>query len=106
MRDVRNYFEQKFCPKDSTTQKILLTSTPSFQKDITNQEVVESIKKLKNRKCQDSDGFTAKLLKYAHKIASITKVEDFNRAIILGQEIRVNSALLLHIAKLNKTPKL
>ena len=49
VKDVRNYFKQKFCPKDFAAQQILLSPTPSFQKYITNQKVVDSIKKLKNK---------------------------------------------------------
>ena len=85
---------------------MLLTSTPNFQNYITNHKVLESIKKLKNGKSQDSDGSTTELLKYANKRASITKAEEFNRAITLGEDIAVNTAILLLIAKQNNTPKL
>ena len=65
-----------------------------------------SIRKLKNGNFQVNDSFTAELLKYVDKISSITIAEKFNHAITLGEDIRVNSAILLPIAKPNKTPKL
>ena len=58
-----------------------------------------SIAKLKNGKCQDYDGNTAEILKYADRKIHEIIAEEFNRAIPKGEDIVLNTDILLLIQK-------
>ena len=58
--------------------------------------------KLKNGKCQDYNGNTAKILKYADRKINEIIPEEFNRAILKGEDIGLNTAILLPIQKPKK----
>ena len=64
--------------------------------------MAESIAKLKNRKRQDYDGNTAEILKYADRKIHEIIAEEFNRAIPKGENIGLNTAILLPIQKPKK----
>ena len=60
---------------------------------------------MKKGKCQENEGITAELVKYADK--SITKIitAKLNQAISLGKDIGINSAILISIPKPHETLK-
>ena len=68
-------------------------------------EVQNAIKKLKNGKCQNNEGITAELVKYAEKSISKIITDELNQAISLGKDIGINPAILIPIPKPHKTPK-
>ena len=61
-----------------------------------------SIAKLKNRKCQDYDGNRAEILKYTDRKIHEIIAEEFNRAVLKGEDISLNTAILLSIQKPKK----
>ena len=104
IEDFENHFK-KFSPDVSAIHPIQLTPPKTFDRIINIEEVQNAIKKLKNGKCQDNEGITAELVKYAEK--SITKIitDELNQAISLGKDIGINPAILIPIPKPHKTPK-
>ena len=105
IEDIENHFKKKFSPDVSAIHPIQLTPPKTFDRIINIEEVQNAIKKLKNGKCQNNEGITAELVKYADK--SITKIitDELNQAISLGKDIGINSVILIPIPKPHKTLK-
>ena len=102
MEEVKSHFMKKFNSEGSAVLHKISTKNESFKKFIFSSEVAASIAKLKNGKCQDYDGNTVKILKYADKKMHEIIAEKFNRAIPKGEDIGLNTAILPPIQKPKK----
>ena len=95
MEKVKSHFMKQFNSEGSAVLHKISTKNESFKKFISRSEVAASIAKLKNGKCQDYDGNTAENLKYTDRKIHEIIAEEFNRAIPKGENIGLNTAILL-----------
>ena len=88
---------KKFNSEGSAVLCKISTQNENFKKFISSSEVAAPIAKFTNGKCQDYDGNTAEILKYADRKIHEIVAEEFNRATPKGEDIGLNTAVLLSI---------